>query len=157
MKRGLVAVGCPAFEVVALPDGRKANSAIKNGLADIHQPEVVEVGVALDPPRRLAMAYVGLFEGACVAVGSVLAAHAAVAWSTSPEIQNLQAGMSSRQLIGEATGILMARQDISEQEAFEMLRRASQRLNVKLRLVADRVVHPDSSRPDGPTEIPDGW
>ena len=87
------------------------------------------------------------FDDHDVAVGSVFAAHAAVAWSTSQEIQNLQAGMSSRQLIGEATGILMARQDISEQEAFDMLRRASQRLNVKLRLVAEHVIHPETAEP----------
>ena len=55
--------------------------------------------------------------------------------------------MVSRQLIGEAMGILMARQDIFELEAFDMLRRASQRLNVKLRLVAEHVVHPETAEP----------
>jgi hypothetical protein len=88
------------------------------------------------------------FDERDVAVGSVFAAHAAVAWSTSRDIQNLQAGMDSRQLIGEATGILMARQNISEEEAFDMLRRASQRLNVKLRLVAERVVRPEDAGPE---------
>jgi GAF domain-containing protein len=73
------------------------------------------------------------------AVGAVFAAHAAVAWSTAQTIEHLRQGMESRQLIGEATGILMARQHISSAEAFDILRRSSQRLNVKLRLIAERV------------------
>jgi AmiR/NasT family two-component response regulator len=79
----------------------------------------------------------------------VFAAHAAVAWSTARVIDNLRKGMQTRELIGEAVGILMARQDLSETEAFEVLKRASQRLNVKLRLVAEGVVHPkDPSAPE---------
>jgi GAF domain-containing protein len=83
------------------------------------------------------------FDDHDVAVGAVFASHAAVAWSTSRAIENLQAGMETRRLIGTATGLLMARQGVSEMEAFDMLRRASQRLNVKLRLIAERIVHPD--------------
>jgi transcriptional regulator with GAF, ATPase, and Fis domain len=82
------------------------------------------------------------FDDHAVAVGSVFAAHAAVAWSTSRTIGNLETAMETRQLIGTAVGLIMARQEVSETEAFDMLRRASQRLNVKLRLIADRVVHP---------------
>jgi transcriptional regulator with GAF, ATPase, and Fis domain len=90
------------------------------------------------------------FDEHDVTVGAVLAAHAAVAWSSARTVQNLKAGMESRQVIGEATGLLMARQGVSEAEAFDVLRRASQRLNVKLRLVAERMVHPgDASASDG--------
>ncbi len=87
------------------------------------------------------------FDDHDVAIGAVFATHAAVAWSTARKIGNLQAGMESRQLIGTATGILMNRQGISQADAFDMLRRASQRLNVKLRVIADQVV----SRPDTAT------
>jgi AmiR/NasT family two-component response regulator len=68
-----------------------------------------------------------------------------VAWSTARTIGNLETAMETRQLIGTAVGLIMARQRVSETEAFDMLRRASQRLNVKLRLIAQRVVHPDAS------------
>lgn len=57
-------------------------------------------------------------------------------------VEDLKAGLASRQLIGQATGLLMARQQISETDAFTILSRASQRLNIKLRKVADRIVHP---------------
>jgi GAF domain-containing protein len=82
------------------------------------------------------------FDEHDVAFGAVFAAHAAVAWSTAKVIDNLRLGLTTRELIGEAVGILMARQDISETEAFDVLKRASQRLNVKLRLIAEGVVHP---------------
>ena len=90
------------------------------------------------------------FDEHDVAFGAVFAAHAAVAWSTARLIDNLRTGLQTRELIGEAVGILMARQDLSETEAFEVLKRASQRLNVKLRLVAEEVVHPkDPPAPHG--------
>lgn len=49
-------------------------------------------------------------------------------------------GLRSRELIGQAQGILMEREHISADEAFDVLRRASQRLNVKLRTVAQTLV-----------------
>ncbi len=53
------------------------------------------------------------FDDRDVAVATVFAAHAAVAWSTSQTIENLKAGMVTRQLIGQAVGLLMVRQDMS--------------------------------------------
>jgi transcriptional regulator with GAF, ATPase, and Fis domain len=83
------------------------------------------------------------FEDRDVAVATVFAAHAAVAWSTSQTIQNLKGGLATRQLIGQAVGLLMVRQNMTEPDALDALKRASQRLNVKLREVANRIVHPE--------------
>jgi hypothetical protein len=55
-------------------------------------------------------------------------------------ISHLENALESRDTIGQAKGILMARQGISADEAFEVLRRASQRSNRKLRDVAADVV-----------------
>lgn len=82
------------------------------------------------------------FDHEAVAIGSVLAAHAGVAMSTARERQQLTKALDSRDLIGQAKGLLMARSNVSDDEAFEMLRKASQRMNIKLRDVAERVVHP---------------
>ena len=82
------------------------------------------------------------FDDRDVAVATVFAAHAAVAWSTSRAIENLKAGMETRQLIGQAVGLLMVRQDMSEADALDALRRASQRLNIKLRQLAESIVRP---------------
>jgi len=49
--------------------------------------------------------------------------------------------MSSRAVIGQATGIVMERYQIDPQRAFEYLARVSQTSNVKLRDVADHLVN----------------
>jgi GAF domain-containing protein len=89
--------------------------------------------------------HVDAFDDRDVAVATVFAAHAAVAWSTSQAIENLKVGLITRQLIGQAVGLLMARQHMSEADAFDALQRASQRLNIKLREVAERIVRPEGS------------
>ena len=52
----------------------------------------------------------------------------------------LQEAMASRAVIEQAKGVLMAEERCGPEEAFEMLRRASQRENVKLRDIAQRIV-----------------
>ena len=55
-------------------------------------------------------------------------------------IQKLQTALISRDVIGQAKGVLMHRHRITSERAFSELRAASQRLNIKLRDVAQRVV-----------------
>ncbi len=85
---------------------------------------------------------------------SILAALAGVALSTAQgrdreelKIENLQAALVTRQIIGQAEGILIERERISSDEAFDILRRASQHLNVKLREIAKTLVE-TGERPD---------
>lgn len=65
----------------------------------------------------------------------------AAAWATT-EVTNihLRQALDTRDLIGQAKGVLMARQGISSQEAFDILRRGSQRMNTKLRAVAEEII-----------------
>jgi transcriptional regulator with GAF, ATPase, and Fis domain len=91
------------------------------------------------------------FDARDTGIAAVFATHASVAWSASQTMIDLQTGLDTRQLIGEATGILMAREHLTSPEAFDILRRASQRLNVKLRDIALDVVKP----PDGTGQHPD--
>lgn len=53
---------------------------------------------------------------------------------------NLKVALSTRETIGEALGILMERERITADQAFDILRRASQHLNIKLRDVAQNLV-----------------
>jgi hypothetical protein len=53
---------------------------------------------------------------------------------------NFQAALGTRELIGQAQGILMERERITATDAFHALRRASQHLNIKLRDVAQTLV-----------------
>ena len=84
----------------------------------------------------------GAFDDDAVAVGSVLAAHAAIAMSWARERAYMKGAIEHRDVIGQAKGLLMARRSISSDAAFELLREASQRSNTKLFDVAARVVSP---------------
>ncbi len=80
------------------------------------------------------------FDADSEVIGSILAAHAAAAILASRESQQLQAALLSRDLIGQAKGILMERFDLDAVGAFEMLRNLSQQMNVRLAEVAQKVV-----------------
>jgi transcriptional regulator with GAF, ATPase, and Fis domain len=73
-------------------------------------------------------------------VGTVFAAQAAVAMAWSRTEAQLREAISSRQVIGEAIGILMERRRLTSAQAFALLTSASQRSNTKLREIAERVV-----------------
>jgi AmiR/NasT family two-component response regulator len=55
-------------------------------------------------------------------------------------VDHLSQGMVTRQVIGQAVGLLMAQRRCTADEAFELLKSASQRSNEKLRDVAARMV-----------------
>jgi hypothetical protein len=69
---------------------------------------------------------------------------------------NLHTALSSRETIGEALGILMEREPITAQQAFDVLRRASQHLNNKLREVAQNLVDTGEDPDVGPRPPRDG-
>ncbi len=56
------------------------------------------------------------------------------------QLGHLRTALATNRRIGMAIGILMSLRKIGEDEAFELLRRASSHRNVKLRLVAEDVI-----------------
>lgn len=63
---------------------------------------------------------------------------------------HLRAAIESRQVIGEAIGIIRAQnRHVSSDEAFAMLAKASQRMNVKLRDLARRITDGQSTTTPG--------
>ena len=86
--------------------------------------------------------------------GLLLAAMAGLAFAAarSPagggaQSAQLHSALATREMIGQAQGILMERERISPDQAFDILRRASQHLNLKLRDVAQALVD-TGERPD---------
>ena len=82
-----------------------------------------------------------------VAIGSRFAAQAAIVlansqvyWDAVHLSQNLTSAMASRAVIEQAKGILMQVQHCTADEAFQLLVRASQRENRKLREIAEEIV-----------------
>jgi GAF domain-containing protein len=85
----------------------------------------------------------GAFDHHAVAVGTVLAAHAALAMTDARNRRRcaeLDEALRSNRDIGTAMGILMARRLVTRDQAFDLLRTASRRLHRKLRDVALDVV-----------------
>lgn len=71
---------------------------------------------------------------------SMVLANAAAFMTREVVNRQLEEALASRDLIGQAKGILMAQKGCTSDEAFDVLRRASQRVNRKLRDVAQDVV-----------------
>lgn len=86
---------------------------------------------------------------------TVLARHATIALAnkaalgTGEELaEQLREALLSREVIGEAKGMLMERRKLTSDEAFDVLREMSQAQNRKLRTIADEIV----SEREGPSE-----
>ncbi len=62
-------------------------------------------------------------------------------------VANLHEALKTRELIGRAQGILIERERITGEQAFDVLRRASQYLNIKIREVAQNLVETGESPP----------
>ena len=73
-------------------------------------------------------------------LAAVFAAHAAVALINVQDLGNLRAMAASRDLIGQAKGILMARNNTTADEAFAALVHASQHSNRKLRDICSYLI-----------------
>ncbi|WP_217238279.1 GAF and ANTAR domain-containing protein [Streptomyces sp. AC555_RSS877] len=81
----------------------------------------------------------GAFGKDIETAGWLLASHAAVALASARTIDQLEHAMEIRHAVGEAMGILRERHQLTEDDAFNVLRSISQHHNIKLRDVAQRV------------------
>jgi GAF domain-containing protein len=88
--------------------------------------------------------------------GAVFAAYASVALEAAEaytgaraQAEGLQLALGSRDLIGQAKGILMAREHVTADEAFDILRTTSQHLNIKVRELAAHVAETGELPDDG--------
>jgi GAF domain-containing protein len=72
------------------------------------------------------------FDDESVAVGEILSQHAAVALADASMEEQLRAAIETRDVIGQAKGILMHRDHLTGLQAFATLTRASQETNIKL-------------------------
>lgn len=80
------------------------------------------------------------FDGQSEAIGSVLAAHAASAILASRHGEQLVSALNTRDVIGQAKGVIMERFNVDAMRAFEMLRELSQTSNTRLVDIANRVI-----------------
>lgn len=82
----------------------------------------------------------GAFDDESEHVGQLFAAHAALAYEGARKQAGLARSVASRQVIGQAQGILMERHKVTADQAFAMLVRVSQYSNTKLRDIAEQLI-----------------
>ena len=76
-----------------------------------------------------------------VAVATIFARHAALALDAARKEETLEEAIDARKVIGQAQGIIMERYNVDADAAFATLTRFSQNNNVKLRNLAEHIVH----------------
>lgn len=76
-----------------------------------------------------------------------LATHAAIALSGAQRGTQFRSALASRDLIGQAKGIIMERCNVNAVRAFDMLRRLSQDTNTPLADVATQLINADHPTP----------
>ena len=79
------------------------------------------------------------FDAAAELVIPVFAARAAIAAAYADKVTHLHRAIESRQVIGQAVGILMERHRLSPQQAFDNMVTISQQSHIKLRELALRI------------------
>ncbi|GAA5164681.1 GAF and ANTAR domain-containing protein [Pseudonocardia eucalypti] len=136
--------GCDAAGILAVRDGRvhtlastddvvRASDELRASFR-LYTHENKNLG-ALDLYSSRPGAFAEGFEH----VGWLLASHAAVALASARLQANLHEALKSRQVIGAATGIVMARYGLSEREAFNRIVTVSQNSNIKVRDLAREI------------------
>jgi GAF domain-containing protein len=79
-------------------------------------------------------------------VVAVAVANADAHWQLGEQARNMRLAMESRAVIEQAKGVLMAQRHVTAEQAFEILREASQRYNRKLRDIAVGIVESTQER-----------
>ncbi|ELR82481.1 MULTISPECIES: GAF and ANTAR domain-containing protein [Mycobacterium] len=73
-------------------------------------------------------------------IGTVFATHIALAWSMLRRNDQFRSALASRDIIGQAKGVIMERFGIDAVEAFQLLTRVSQQSNIKLIEIARALI-----------------
>lgn len=81
-----------------------------------------------------------------VEVGLIFATNIALAWAMLQRNEQFRSALASRDLIGQAKGMIMERYRVDALQAFELLKALSQQSNTKLAEVAQQIIATKVSR-----------
>ena len=105
---------------------------------------VLSIRLYHDGPSLAALTFysdeVEVFDDDSVELALIFAAHTAAALTLTQREDQFRSALASRDVIGQAKGMLMERFGIDAHAAFELLRRISQEKNVKLVDIAENLV-----------------
>jgi ANTAR domain/GAF domain len=80
------------------------------------------------------------FDDEAAELGLILATHSAVGWTMVRRDEQFRSALASRDIIGQAKGMIMERFKIDALQAFELLKQISQSSNTPLAAVARQLV-----------------
>jgi hypothetical protein len=153
MKQAILVVFLSATTLVAQsgPNDQRARDIFKE-LIEINTTD--SVGDTTQAAKAMAARLKSAgFADADMRIAQLLGGHAAIlvgyALACTELNDQLRQAVATREVIGTAKGILMQSQSCSRDEAFDILRRASQRQNRKLRDIAEELVERVESRGGG--------
>jgi transcriptional regulator with GAF, ATPase, and Fis domain len=86
-----------------------------------------------------------VFDEKTRAVGLVFAAYSSVAWNAARRDEQFKKALASRDVIGQAKGMLMERYGVNAIQAFDLLRKLSQDSNTPLIQIATDLVEKQQS------------
>lgn len=81
------------------------------------------------------------FDGESLRAGAAVAIHAALAWDIVQRDKQFRSALASRDIIGQAKGILIERFNVDTNGAFDLLKRLSQESNTPVAELADTLIH----------------
>jgi GAF domain-containing protein len=81
-----------------------------------------------------------VFDDEAVELGLIFATHTALAWKLVRREEQFRSALGSRDIIGQAKGMLMERFKIDAVQAFALLKRLSQNSNTPVAAVARRLI-----------------
>ncbi|QFZ19131.1 GAF and ANTAR domain-containing protein [Saccharothrix syringae] len=110
--------------------------AVELGLGSVLSCHLTGRGVARSSLNLYARAP-RAFDERSRAVAALYATHAGIALATALREEDLRTAVASREAISRAVGILMQRHHATSEQAFRLLSTASQKLNIKVRRLAE--------------------
>ncbi len=141
----------PCFSVVTDERFVLVNDLATTAEFPRYAPRAVDLGVGahaamqlVDGRRRAGLNLyaraAGSFDGSTVQFAELFAGQAAALLGYAEQVEHLSGALQARSDIGAALGMLMERYSIDRDQAFGVLTRISQDQNVKVRVLAKRVL-----------------
>jgi GAF domain-containing protein len=86
------------------------------------------------------------FDNESMEIGLVMATHTALAWNTLRRDEQFRSALASRDVIGQAKGMIMERFQMDAVQAFQLLSRLSQNSNTPVVEIAYQIVNRQQAR-----------
>ena len=132
-----------------------APAAVHAGYYSVMSAQLTSGGRGRHSALNLYAREPGVFTDQARTIAALFAAQASLLLYGAGEVESLRRAIDSRDLIGQAKGIIMERFGVDATQAFEMLIASSQRTNIKLVEIARWLIEPNGCPVSGISRVGD--